>query len=82
MLNQGILKYSLVERLECGHALCLQGCTHHRNRMAHTLFTGQREGEKEKEREKESGGRRNRERGETEKEIVLTCALAPFSYLV
>jgi hypothetical protein len=56
------------ERLECGHTLCLQGCTPYYDLYGvHTLYTGQREREKKREREKE---------------IVLTGALAPFSHLV
>jgi hypothetical protein len=63
---------------------------------AHTLFTGQREGEreregerkreKEREREREKEGEKEEERGRERKRVLflkgMTGALAPFSYLV
>jgi hypothetical protein len=63
------------ECLECGLALCLQGC-------AHPLYRSEREGVK---RERKRGRERERKK-ENEKERVffkgMTGALAPFSYLV
>jgi hypothetical protein len=49
------------ERLECGHALCLQGCAH----------IGQRERERNlyKEREKERGRERRKERGRKKEKV-------------
>jgi hypothetical protein len=62
------------ERLECGHALCLQGCIH---------FIGQRERVRERkierEREKKEGGRdrekvrESEKEGETDVEYVQPC---------
>ncbi len=70
----------VTELHECRHALCLQGCPHHRDNISlwPTLFTGQREREREREKEKEEGREGEREQenekeGERNVEYVQNC---------
>ncbi len=66
------------EHLECGRALCLQGC-------AHPLHWSERERGREIEREKEKERVRKRER-ERKRECLflkgMKGALVPFSYVI